>query len=843
MEEEAKRPVPWKVISAILLGAVVILAAFSAFQAVTRPEEFVPTCPENFGYDAGTRSCILTDTFTPTAVSSVDRGLAAAGEILTFDGGASTDDVGVTEWLWTFGDGTQATGKTVQKAYYVPGDYIVSLIVSDAAGNTATNEFSFTRVKVLNLPVSETNATAPLALLAVDGDVIEANQAVFADANGSWQWVWIGPGDAFTIMTGSEFLDIEYDFGDGATATGSNATHTYAKSGNYALRATVTGVNGVQSFSIHTVHVLAVPEEFVGEIKNPDSLITATIGDVAHLDPGRAYDSASLNVLRSIYEGLVFWDRDSLTDLNGMLATEVPSVANGLISADGLTYTFPIRTGVEFHNGDILTPEDVEYSFERNMISDFAGGPMWLILEPLAGVGGINADPMATNPLTDAELTALVTLVKDSVEVSGQNVVFTLQFPFPPFLGVLSGFGIYVMNKDYMINEKNQWPMTYDLATIREYNRAHDKYALHGDEPGDVMGTGPYTFKSWDPDVQVVLERFDDYWRAPAPMQFVVINNVPEWGTRKLLFLNGDVDFTFVPSVFREQVIGAPDIRLISPIDTLVMVYMGFNEIIDVTGGNTDLGTGVFDEDGDGTPDGVPANFFADEMVRRGFSWVMDYDTVITEIRKGLGFQPFGPIPKGLLGYTDQGPKYSLDMAKAEAAFKASTMWPTVWDEGFKFVLTYNEGNDVRRVASELLRDQLQALNPKFIIDIRPVPWGEFLDRLLLGRGTIYVVGWGPDYPDPHNFAHPFMRSEFGAFPIWTSYMNATVDAWIDQAGTELDPDVRIDLYAKIQEANFWDPPGIWLYQAQADHFERTWIQGWYYNDVTSSYWYDYSKG
>ncbi|MFQ5871317.1 MAG: ABC transporter substrate-binding protein, partial [Candidatus Geothermarchaeales archaeon] len=134
-------------------------------------------------------------------------------------------------------------------------------------------------------------------------------------------------------------------------------------------------------------------------------------------------------------------------------------------------------------------------------------------------------------------------------------------------------------------------------------------------------------------------------------------------------------------------------------------------------------------------------------------------------------------------------------------------------------------------------------INPKFVIDVMAVPWGEFLGRLLDGRGTMFVVGWGADYPDPHNFAHPFMRSEFGAFPVWTSYVNTTVDQWIDDAGIETDPTVREQIYFDLQEAAFWDPPGIWLYQSVVDHFERDWVKGWYFNAVTTLYYYDYSKG
>ncbi|MCJ2520402.1 MAG: ABC transporter substrate-binding protein [Candidatus Thermoplasmatota archaeon] len=836
MEEEARRPAPWKVISATLIAGVVILASLSAYLFL-RPEaeEIVPICPTNYEWDSDSSSCILSDTFAPTGVSAVNRETAFLGEVLTFNGGGSTDDEAVTQWTWDFGDGSGGTGKTVAKAYFVPGDYIISLTVKDAAGNEGTNEALFTRVKVLNPPAPERNETEPVALLAVDQDVIETGDEVFADGNGSWQWEWNDANGFFDKLIGSDYLTFDYDFGDGATASGSNVTHTYTSSGNYALRLTATGDKGYTAFAIHTIHVLVEPAAYVGEIKNPDTLIMTTIAEGEHMDPGRAYDSASGDILRSVYEYLVFWDRDSLSTLVPQLATVVPTVLNGGITPDGLTYTFTIRQGVKFHNGDTLDAYDVEYSLERNMISDFAGGPMWLILEPILGpgIGSLDADA-----LTDAELLENVTKIRDAVVAVDQwTVDLTLDFAFPPFLGMLSGWGVQIMNKDYMINELDQWPMTYDVATIREYNRAHDEYAMHGDEPGEVVGTGPYEFKSWDPDVHIVLERFDDYWQGPADIKFVVVKNVPEWGTRKLMFLNGDTDFVAVPRPFREQVIGVEGVRSIAGLADLALAYGGFNLDIGNVPENPDIGSGLLNGQG------IPTDFFADQNIRRAFSWLFDYDTYLEDAIQGLGEQAFGPIPRGLLGYTDTGPKYALDLVKAEAEFKASAFMPDLWDLGFKFTMLYNEGNVQRQVAAEIVRDNLAAINSKFIVDIKSVPWGEYLGRLIAGTITLGNIGWGADYPDPHNFAHPFMRSGAGAFAAWFSYENATVDQWIDDAGSETDPAVREQLYFDIQEANFWDPPGIWLYQPLVDHFERTWIQGWYYNAVTTYYYYDYTKG
>ena len=122
-------------------------------------------------------------------------------------------------------------------------------------------------------------------------------------------------------------------------------------------------------------------------VTNPDTMVLLTYGDPETLDPAYAYDTTSDGILwPGIYETLITYDGSVLSRYVPRLATAVPSVANGLISRDGLTYTFPIRQGVRFHDGSVMTPADVRYSMLRFMLQDRDGGPAWLLLTPLLGV-------------------------------------------------------------------------------------------------------------------------------------------------------------------------------------------------------------------------------------------------------------------------------------------------------------------------------------------------------------------------------------------------------------------------------------------------------------------------
>ncbi|HLJ61825.1 MAG TPA: hypothetical protein VKZ50_19035, partial [bacterium] len=112
------------------------------------------------------------------------------------------------------------------------------------------------------------------------------------------------------------------------------------------MRARVLGI-AVAASVIMTLSGLTGTFGATGSVVNPDTLVVLTYLDPQSLDPAYAYDTTSDGIIwPAIYETLITYDGSVLSRYVPRLATEVPSVANGLISKDGLTYTFPIRQGV-----------------------------------------------------------------------------------------------------------------------------------------------------------------------------------------------------------------------------------------------------------------------------------------------------------------------------------------------------------------------------------------------------------------------------------------------------------------------------------------------------------------
>lgn len=556
------------------------------------------------------------------------------------------------------------------------------------------------------------------------------------------------------------------------------------------------------------------------EVKNPDTIIEATIGEPETLDPAWAYDTASAEVIMNMYDTLIFFDKEKTDEFIPIVAEQVPSEENGLVKDNGMTIIFPIRKGIKTHVGGEITPEDVEYSFERAMVQDRDGGPVWMLLEPLLGVESTR----------DAEGNIAVTFeqIDKAVEVEGDNVVFHLAKPFPltTFLQILSQTWSSIVDKECAI-EHGAWPGTEE--TWMDYNNPETPELQEAD-----CGSGPYMLEKWEHGKEVSLIRFDDYFRGPAPVKRAVIKKVDEWSTRKLMFLRGDADIVYVPRQYMQELEGAEHIRVYKNLPTLVVDGLFFTFEVDPE--SPYIGSGKLDGNG------IPPDFFSDINVRKAFAYAFDWDTYIRDAWLGEAEHIPGPIPKGLPFFNPDQEKYEFNLTKAEEYFKKA--WNgEVWEKGFYIEILYNIGNVQRKTAAEILKENVESLNPKFRIYVRGVEWPTYLRAMVRSQLPLFIIGWIADYPDPHNFVHPFMHSN-GAFAAWQKYSNPHVDELIEEGITTSDPERRREIYYELQRIYYEDVPSIILDQPLGRHYERDWIQGWYYNPIFPGlYFYDLRKG
>lgn len=581
------------------------------------------------------------------------------------------------------------------------------------------------------------------------------------------------------------------------------------------------------------------------EVKNPDSIIVVTIGGPETIDPAWSYDTASGEVIYNLYDNLIDYKGESVSEFVPMLSTKVPSVENGLIKDDGLTYIFSIREGVKFHNGDVLTPEDVVYSIKRGLVFDRAGGPMWMLFEPLLATHSIeetavelagvenysdlfeNGDPRGElkSNYKDAMVKVITDYVDKVVEVDGNNVIFHLAQPYGPFLNILahSGGWAAIIDKKWAI-EQGAWDGKAD-TWWKYHDPENEKDPLYKIE----NGTGPFVLEKWVPEEIVMFERFDDYWQGPAKIKNAQIKSVNEWTTRKLMLQAGDADITYVPIQYLSEVKGLEGVRIIENLPILSNVVSMWPWTINAEG-NTYIGSGKLDGKG------IPPDFFSDVHVRRGFSYLFPYKIFITKIAKGQAIRNPGPIIKGILGFSDDPSLfYEFSLLKAKAEFEQA--WDgQLWEKGFEFSIFYNEGNDTRKAISDMLATYANMINPKFKITSVGVQWSAYLKSFLTEKLPIFTIGWLADYPDPHNWAPVYMGSKgtyssmFGE--AYRKFARENVDPLLEKALKETDLEKRAALYKELTQIAHDQAISLYVYQPIGHHVERTWVQGWYYNPI-----------
>jgi peptide/nickel transport system substrate-binding protein len=554
------------------------------------------------------------------------------------------------------------------------------------------------------------------------------------------------------------------------------------------------------------VTVLAAAQ---GKIKNPDTLIMASFGDVATFDPAVAYDNVSWSMISLVYDRLVDFQGADLGKFVPEIASEVPTVANGGISKDGTTYTFKIKSGLKFSNGYPLTANDVAYSFRRNMVTDPDAGPDWIWYQVFLEGSGSRGD--------DGKIAVDYKDIANAIQVKGNTVVFKLAKPFPAFLGVLAGKWASVISQKW-VTEQGGWDGTE--ATWQQFNNpATGKETLFD----KAMGSGPYAFVRWEKGVEADLTRNDLYWGKKPSIKNGVYKVVDEMATRKLMLLQGDADIITVPATNFPEMANEKGIKIYKNLPSLDLSGAHFNLKINDQS-NPNIYSGKLDGEG------IPSDFFSDINVRLGFIYAWDEKTEIRDGFNGNSLDPVTPFPKGLPFKNEKLESKPHDMAKA-AEYLKKAWGGQVWEKGFKFDILFNSGNLERETAAHIIAENLSSINPKFQIGVRGVEWPVFLDARKNKTMPIYMLGWSPDYPDADDYALPYMHST-GDFAGRQGYNNPVADELVKKAGVELDPAKRQAMYYQLQDIWLKDAIAIIFSQPLRQRFMKDWVKGYYYTPM-----------
>ncbi|HBM48157.1 MAG TPA: peptide ABC transporter substrate-binding protein [Lachnoclostridium sp.] len=363
----------------------------------------------------------------------------------------------------------------------------------------------------------------------------------------------------------------------------------------------LTGCGGSKT-SDTTENTAGAESETAAEVKGVDVdttgyLVAALNADIQTADVQKT--SKDYEVPFNIFDRLVDVEVDA--DGNSKI---VPSLAeNWDISDDGLEYTFHLRQGVKFHNGNDFTAEDVAYTFHRMLTVE----------------GGVNTEFIDQIKGAD-ELLAGETDTLEGVEVvDDYTIKVTLKEPFAGFLASISSPGVSI----------------YDSEATEA---AGDQFGM---DPAVTVGTGPFEFSSWSFNNQLVLTRNEDYWKGASKLPGVVIKIIPDTETQSMMFESGELDILDLDyaadsvdrftETYPDQIVQGPRVGI-------VYFTMNFNK-----------------------------EPFQDVRVRKAVQMSIDRQAILDALYGGRGQVEQGIFPHGLIGFNpDQEEiKYDPEAAKA----------------------------------------------------------------------------------------------------------------------------------------------------------------------------------
>jgi peptide/nickel transport system substrate-binding protein len=408
-----------------------------------------------------------------------------------------------------------------------------------------------------------------------------------------------------------------------------------------------------------------------------------------------------------------------------------PGLASSIEHPNPITYIYHIRSGVKFSNGKPLTIADVVFSLERNH------GKNALVAKGLwEGVSSISAQ-------------------------GDSAVVIKLKKPeaaWPDIMGVSSG-----------IIEKAQAERVGEKAL---------------GTPGKLpIGTGPWKFDSYQPEVSVHLSR-NPYWTgAPQPAAKIDVSIFKQDASIALALRSGSIDGTFVAEGAPKTFNDIPGTRLLS-VPGYGVMYVGLK---------------------------TSSPPFTDVHVRRAIAYATDFEGMIkASYPPGLASESRTIFPNSLLAdlgpssqvsaMVNSLPRYDFDLTKAKEELAKSA-----YPHGFTTTI-YAESWVANAVsASQILSSDLAQIGIKAKVDL--IQTDEISSAI--EKGTIIPGIQPPEYPDPSGLAALLSASErlpHGSGYNFAGYSNAEAEKLMSEQAEAVNPTTRIELIGKalrIVEAEF----------------------------------------
>ncbi|MCL1880497.1 MAG: ABC transporter substrate-binding protein [Actinomycetia bacterium] len=457
------------------------------------------------------------------------------------------------------------------------------------------------------------------------------------------------------------------------------------------------------------------------------------INEPAYIDPYNLKESEGTMVSSCLFDSLLSYDYRT--------QQLVPAAAESYeASADATVFTFHLRRGAKFHNGDPVDATAFKRGWERICNPNISKAPSEISYH-LAQIKGYK------EMFEDKKATSLAGV--KAVDALTLEVTLTAAYADFP----------------YILSHPALGPVPAAAKDFDSFTEA-------------PIGNGPFMIDdTWKHDQYIRLKRFEDYYDQKAYIDGIDFNIVAKVDTAYTEFQAGNLDFAMIPKGQIEAALAAygesedgytsqPGKQTLLGPESSVY-YLVIN--------NTDP-------------------VMENQKLREAISYAVNRQAICTAIFQDTRVPADGLIPPGIKGYHAgawAASYYDIEKAKqalAEAGFPNG--------EGLAPIkLSYNTGGDHESIM-QMIQSDLHAIGIE--AELEALEWARYLGALAEGKVQIGRLAWVADYPIMENFLYSLFYTNNG--DNLSKYSNPEVDKQIMAARGVLDDDARIAAFQKVDE-------------------------------------------
>ena len=512
-------------------------------------------------------------------------------------------------------------------------------------------------------------------------------------------------------------------------------------------------------------------EEFEYTIGKPGGSLTfATVSEPLTLNLAISTDASSSGVLGYLFEGL--------TETSWLTDQVEPALAGSWErSDDGLMWTFHLRKGVKWHDGETFTAHDVDFTFNRIIYNHDipASSRPSFQFRVLDESGKWQESPMTVTAL------------------DAYTVECVLPVPFAPFLRSM-GTAIYPKHILEKHVDDGTFASTWGIDT----------------DPSEVIGTGPFTIGRYIPGESVVMRRNPDYWlnddegNSLPYLDEIVHIIVPDLEDELVKFQAEETDFHGVlgeelAKLEPLQAEGNYTIYKRGP--AFGTTFLGFNMN---PGNNVDTGELYL------APEKL--KWFRNKQFRQAVAHSVDKDAIINDVQHGLGYPQWASISPAAGDFHNPNVRrYEYDVDKANEILD-SIGWVDTDGDGVReddtgnrieFSMVTNAGNSVRERVGTIVHQGMEEIGVK--VDYKLVEFGDLVSRLTDSYDWEAMVIGFTGGSDPYSGIGFWHSSEdlhmwYPNQPQPETEWEAEINELYIMGSQELDRDKRVQHYHRAQE-------------------------------------------